>query len=227
MIDRVIISLRDDSESIKTILSLYESTAQDIRKILLNLHSKIAEICNDVKLESFVRSFNLYIDIINNNLKNDAVSAFNEWTEGESSFVSYAIKNRTGNSAVSTARNLEDSLRVSLLKVFTPSLGSIEADLSRPKLNESHYKRLDNAFNDALLALNNEQDKIERKINSISSKDSTVHCAKAAAKILTEYVINALKHITESLQKERERDLQVYQVYQRVIETVKIKYLHI
>lgn len=209
MQDRVLIGLKDNSESIKTIVPLYESTAQDIRKIILELHSKITEVCNDAQIKTFVDSFNLYIDNINNTLKNDAVKAFDAWAGGDASFSAYTLKSRAGSSAVATAKNVESSLKNSLLKVFTPELESIKVDLSKPELRESHYKKLDDAFNRALKALNSEQEKIERKINSISSKDSTVHCAKAAAKVLTEYVINALKHATESIKKNKEQSLSI------------------
>lgn len=204
MAENIHIDLSEDIE--QDLLQRYQSLCDELMQKLSTLEQDLESICTETQYEPMVHVVNRTIELFNDEIYSIADQAFEEWRDGAGSFSSAAENSQAGDSALETARQIEQGIR----DIFDEFWGAhplgegVQLDTSRPKIKGEDFDELKEIYTRFYQDVESIGEESINQIAEQGNDDPTYNVIIPAVKAITEPMKNAFEQFCTKVDEAKE-----------------------
>lgn len=211
MAENIHINLSEEIE--QDLIQRYQSLSDDLTQKLGSMEQELEELCGQTQYEPMVNTVNEVINLFNTEIYSVADQAFEEWRDGAGSFSAASEKSQAGDTAMETARTIEQSLR-DIFDGFWASqpIGEgIQLDTSRPKIKGEDFDDLKEIYTRFFQDVETIGQETINQIVEQGNDDPTYNVMIPAVKAITEPMKNAFEQFCVKVDEAKEDSEQLKQ----------------
>ncbi len=184
----------------------YQSLCDDLTQKLNGMAQELEELCSQTQYEPMLNVVNDTVTLFNDEIYSVADQAFEEWRDGSGSFSAASENSQAGDSALETARQIEQNIR-DIFDTFWSShpLGEgIQLDTSRPKIKTEDFDELKEIYTRFYQEVENVSEENINQIAEQGNDDPTYNVIIPAVKAITEPMKNAFEQFCTKIDEAKE-----------------------
>lgn len=188
------------------LLNRYQTLCEELVQRLNSMAEELEKICMQTQYEPMVNVVNDTISLFNDQIYDNANHAFEEWLEGPGSFSAASENSQAGESALETARQIEQGIKDIFGEFWggRPLGEGLQIDTSRPKLKGEDFDTLKEIYTKSSQDIESISDDSISQITGLGDDDPTYNVIIPAVRAITEPMKNAFEQFSTKIDAAKE-----------------------